>query len=150
MSETREVRIHVDGEPYRSPSPTDGEALYALGHVKPGLELFREVSGDREDQPVPRTKEHIHLTEDEHFHSGEPHHSEFTIIVNAQRKTVKTRRVSFEQVVKLAFDPVPPNSIFTVSYFNAAHDREGTLKAGQKVKIKPEGTVFNVTETGQS
>ena len=145
-----EVRIHIDEQAYQSPNPTDGEALYALGHVKPGLELFREVSGDRDDQPVPRSKEHIHLTEDEHFHSGEPHHRQFTIIVNGQKKTVKTRRVSFEQVVKLAFDPVPANSIVKVTYFNAAHDKEGSLKAGQKVKIKPEGTVFSVTETGES
>jgi hypothetical protein len=150
MSEKHEVRIHIDEHPYQSPNPTDGEALYALGHVKPGLELYREVTGDREDQPVPRSKEHIHLTQDEHFHSGEPHHREFSIIVNGQKKTVKTRRVSFEQVVKLAFDPVPANSIFTVTYFNAAHDKEGSLKAGQKVLIKPEGTVFSVTETGQS
>src|SRR4051812_17751284 len=102
-----EVRIHIDQKPYLSPNPTDGEALYTLGGIGPGLELYREVTGDREDQPVPRSKEHIHLTSDEHFHSGEPHHGEFTIIVNGQRKTVKTRRVSFEQAVKLAFDPVP-------------------------------------------
>jgi Multiubiquitin len=147
---THDVRIHIDEEACRSPNPTDGEALYAVGRVKPGLELFREVTGDREDQPVPRSKEHIDLAEDEHFHSGEPHHNEFTIIVNGQKKTVKTRRVSFEQVVKLAFDQIPANSIFTVTYFNAAHDKEGSLKAGQKVRIKPEGTVFNVTETGKS
>ena len=144
------VRIHIDEHEYHSPNPTTGEALYDLGHVKPGLELFREVIGDREDQPVPRNKEHIHLTEDEHFHSGEPHHREFTIIVNGQKKTVKTRRVSYEQAVKLAFDPVPQNMIIKVTYFNAAHDKEGTLKPGQKIKIKPEGTVFCVTETGES
>ena len=145
-----EVRIHIDERAYHSPNPTTGEALYLLGHVKPGLELYREVTGDQEDQPISRNTEHIHLTEDEHFHSGEPHHKEFSIIVNGQKKTVKTRRVSFEQAVKLAFDPVPPNSIFTVTYFNAAHDKEGSLKAGQKVRIKHEGTVFSVTETGQS
>jgi hypothetical protein len=144
------VRIHIDEHAYHSPNPTDGEALYALGHVKPELELYREVTGDREDQPVPRNKEHVHLTEDEHFHRGEPNHGEFSIIVNGQKKTVKTRRVSFEQVVKLAFDPVPQNMIIKVNYFNAAHDKEGVLKPGQKVTIKPEGTVFCVTETGES
>jgi Multiubiquitin len=150
MSEKHEVRVHIDEHPYHSPVPTDGDALYALGHVKPGLVLYREMTGDQEDRPVPQGMEHIHLTEDEHFHSGEPHHREFTIIVNGQKKTVKTRRVSFEQVVKLAFDPVPANSIVKVTYFNAAHDREGSLKAGHKVLIKPEGTVFSVTETGES
>jgi Multiubiquitin len=144
------VRIHIDEREYHSPNPTDGDALYVLGHVKPGLELYREVTGDQEDQPVLLNKEYIHLMEDEHFHSGEPHRREFSIIVNGQKKMVKTRRVSFEKVAKLAFDPLPANSIFTVTYFNAAHDREGSLKAGQKVLIKPEGTVFSVTETGQS
>lgn len=144
------VRIHIDEHEYHSPNLIDGDALYALGHVKPGLELYREVTGDQEDQPVPRGKEHIELVQDEHFHSGGSHHQGFSIVVNGQKKTVKTRRVSFEQVVKLAFDPVPANSIFTVTYFNGAHDREGSLKAGQKVLIKPEGTVFSVTETGQS
>jgi hypothetical protein len=144
------VRIHIDEHLYHSANPTDGDALYALGHVKPGLELYREVAGDREDQPVPRNKEHVHLAEDEHFHSGEPHHHEFSIIVNGQKKTVKTRRVSFEQAVKLAFDPVPQNMIIKVNYFNAAHDKEGVLKPGQKVRIQPEGTVFCVTETGES
>ena len=40
--------------------------------------------------------------------------------------------------------------IIKVNYFNAAHDKEGVLKSGQKVRIKPEGTVFCVTETGES
>jgi hypothetical protein len=40
MNETKHhVRIHIDQQPYESPNPTTGEALYALGSVKPGLEL---------------------------------------------------------------------------------------------------------------
>src|SRR5262249_36159204 len=81
MSEKHEVRIHIDEHPCHSPNPTDGEALYVLGRVKPGLEFYREVTGNQEDQAVPRSKEHIHLAQDEHFHSGEPHQGEFSIIV---------------------------------------------------------------------
>lgn len=143
------VRIHIDERPYQSPDPTVGDALYELGHLKSGLILYREVTGDQEDQPVPRGPEPIHLAQDEHFHSGEPHQREFSIIVNGQQKAVKTRRVSYEQVVRLAFDPVPQNYV-KVNYFNAAEDREGILKPHQKVRIKPEGTVFCVTETGES
>jgi hypothetical protein len=150
MSENNGVRVHIDEHAYHFPSPAEADALYATAHVRSGLVLYREVTGDREDQPVPRGKEHVHLTQDEHFHSGEPHAREFSIIVNGQKKTVKSRRVSFEQVVKLAFDPLPPTATFTVTYFNAAHDKEGSLKSGQRVLIKPEGTVFSVTETGQS
>ena len=150
MSEKSEVRVHIDEHPYHLSSPSDGDVLYATAQVRPGRVLYREVSGDREDQLVPRSKELVNLTQDEHFHSGEPHEREFSIIVNGQKKNIRTRRVSFEQVVKLAFDPTPANSIFTVTYFNAAHDKEGSLRAGQKVLVKPEGTVFSVTETGQS
>ena len=47
-----EVRIHIDQKPYESPNPTTGEALYKLGHVQPGYDLFREVRGDKEDPIV--------------------------------------------------------------------------------------------------
>jgi len=141
------VRIHIDQQPYESPNPTTGEALYELGNVKPGMELYREVAGNREDKPTPKNSEHIRLTENEHFHSGEPH--KFTIIVNARKKTVISEEVTFEEIVALAFDPIPPNSLFTVTYTGGVHHKEGTLKPGQKVEIK-DGMEFNVTETGQS
>ena len=66
------MRIHIDQHKYESPNPHDGAALYVLGNVAAGLELFREVTGDREDQPVENGPEIIHLKEDEHFHSGPP------------------------------------------------------------------------------
>jgi hypothetical protein len=66
-----EVRVHIDQHPYHSPSPTTGEALYALGRVQPHHELFREVEGDREDTAVPNDETPVHLQEDDHFHSAE-------------------------------------------------------------------------------
>ena len=67
-----EVRIHIDRTPYRSPNPTDGDALYALGNVKPGFDLYQEVEGNEEDRLVPRGKEKIHLDQDEHFYMPTP------------------------------------------------------------------------------
>jgi hypothetical protein len=55
---------------------------------------------------VPRDNTVIHLEQDAHFHSGEPQ-KEFHIIVNGRQKTVHKRKLSFEDLVKLAFDPVP-------------------------------------------
>ena len=66
------LRIHIDEKPYESPNPTTGDALYTLGHVPTGLVLYREARGDKEDPPIPHGPEKIHLTEDEHFHSGPP------------------------------------------------------------------------------
>lgn len=73
----------------------------------------------------------------------------FTIIVNTRKKTVDTETVSYEQVVALAFVPVPPNTMFTVTYRGAAHRAEGALQPGESVEIK-DGTIFNVTDAGQS
>ena len=50
------VPIHIDRQAVESPNPTTGAALYALGHVPHGYELFREVTGDREDEEVPGPK----------------------------------------------------------------------------------------------
>ena len=102
-----EVRIHIDQKPYESPNPTTGEALYKLGHVQPGYDLFREVKGDREDPVVENDDEPIHLREDEHFHSGPAQPRKYTIIVNGQKKIVTTKTVTFDEIVKLAF-PTPP------------------------------------------
>ena len=123
--------------------------MYMLGRVPAGYELYREVSGDQEDKPIPNGKEQVQLREDEHFHSGEPHKKEFTIIVNARKKTVTAKELTFEQIVALAFDPVPANSIFTVTYRGGEHGKDGILEPGQKVKIK-ECMIFYVTETGKS
>jgi Multiubiquitin len=71
------------------------------------------------------------------------------IIVNARKKEVTSDELTFEQVVAFAFDPVPPNSLFTVTYSGGVHHQDGILQPGQKVKIK-ERMEFNVTETGQS
>src|SRR5712692_8280711 len=91
-----EVRIHIDEHKYESPSPTTGAALYELGNVAAGLELYREVTGDREDREIENGPEPVHLKEDEHLHSGPP--KVFTIIVNGRRKEVSTKTLSFDQV----------------------------------------------------
>ena len=78
------VRIHIDQHRYESPSPTTGEALYHLGKVAPGSDLYREVEGNREDRPVWDDGEEINLHEDEHFHSGPA--ATITVIVNGRKK----------------------------------------------------------------
>jgi hypothetical protein len=145
-----EVRIHIDENRYQSATPTTGAELYKLGNVAPGLDLYREVTGDREDPPIENGPEAVHLREDEHFHSGPP--KEFTIIVNGLKKEVSTKTLSFDQIVALAFSPVPvgPTVMFSVTYRKGPHKNpEGTLTEGATVKIK-DGMIFDVTETNKS
>ena len=147
-----EVRIHIDQKPYESPNPTTGEALYKLGHVQLGYDLFREVKGDKEDPIVENDDEPIHLREDEHLHSGPAQPRKFIIIVNGQQKTITTKVVSFDEIVKLAFPTPPPgaNILYTVSYEDGLRQNpQGSLKEGQSVRVK-NWMIFNVTATDKS
>ena len=72
---------------------------------------------------------------------------ELTIIVNGRPKKVAGPEISFEQVVALAFDPVPPNAFFTVTYSHG--NTGGSLTPGKSVPVQ-NGMKFDVTETGQS
>ena len=149
-TETHEVRIHIDQEPHHSPNPTTGAALYALARVASGIELYREVTGYREDEPIENSPEVLHLKQDEHFHSGPP--KVYTIIVNGRKKEVSTKTLAFDQVIALAFNPVPvgPNIQFSVTYRKGPRKNpEGTLTEGQVVRIK-DGMIFDVSETNKS
>src|SRR5437660_12250204 len=80
------------------------------------------------------------------------HHKVITIIVNAEPRTVPSREVSYSEVVALAYPTPPsPDTIFTVNYRNAeGPNKEGSLVYGQTVKVKEEGTIFNVVPTNKS
>jgi len=148
----RQVRIHIDQNPVSSPNPTTGESLYHLGQVPGGLVLYREVRGDEEDQPIVNGPEPVDLKEDEHFHSGPERAKEITIYVNGTEKLVPGKEISFDQLVALAYNPIPsgPNILFTISYEEGPREnREGSLKAGKSVFIK-KGMIFNVTTTDKS
>ena len=81
-----------------------------------------------------------------------------TIVVNGRQRILSSNtlssdgEISFEEIVKLAFDPPPsgPGIVFTMSYRNGAgRPPDGRLVAGQSVKVK-DGTVFNVSFTDKS
>src|SRR5580704_17037499 len=106
MSEKHhEVLIHIDQHEDESPNPTTGAALHVLGNVAAGLELYREVGGDREDPAIKNGPEVVHLKEDEHFHSGPP--KTITIIVSGTPHEWSKPRIGYVEVVTL-FDPAYP------------------------------------------
>lgn len=75
------------------------------------------------------------------------HEKEINIIVNGRPKKVPDKDISFEEVVALAFAPVPPNAFFTVTFSHGSQG--GSLTAGKTIPIR-NGMKFDVTETGQS
>ena len=144
----RKVRIHIDREPHETETPTTGASLYALAEIGPKFELFREAAGDDEDEFIARDDAPVPLAQDEHFYSQK----DYRIVVNAREVFVESRRLSYEQVVALAFNPVPagPDIIFTVTYRKGPRQNpKGTLPPGESVFIK-NGMIFVVTQTNRS
>lgn len=77
---------------------------------------------------------------------------EVTIFVNARPKEWPDKRISFEQVITLAFGSYSDdeNIDYTVSFSKGDDSKkEGTLTKGEDVKVK-NGMVFNATRTDKS
>ena len=78
---------------------------------------------------------------------------EHEVVVNGEKKTVKGSRITFEQLVRLAFPHTlaGPNVSYTVTFRLGADKEhpEGSLVAGGTVRIK-DGTRFNVRATDKS
>ena len=149
-----QIRVHINGERFELESPVSGADLYTAARVEREQVLYRETTGDREDELVQQESTGIELKIDEHFYSSllHLHPPEHQIIVNARPKTVAGRKISFERVIKLAFPggPPTPQTVYTVAYGNGPpKNREGTMVTGQNVRIK-NGMVFDVTETNRS
>lgn len=72
-----------------------------------------------------------------------PHHSKtYTIIINGRQREVTQHKLTYLEVVQLAFPGEMPTEtiVFTVTYSNP-HGKDGTLVAGEKVVVK-DGVIF--------
>lgn len=74
----------------------------------------------------------------------------FTIIINGRKREVTDHKLTYQQVVKLAYPDEQPdaNTVYTVAYANP-HGKDGTLVDGQDVLVK-NGMSFNVSKTSRS
>ena len=75
----------------------------------------------------------------------------YEIIVNAEKISWKSEKITYSEVVELAFPP--PHSgteMFTVQYSRGPRENtDGTLVDGQDTKIR-NGMIFDVTKTDKS
>lgn len=77
---------------------------------------------------------------------------EFTIIVNGREKVWREKKISFRQVVELAFGTYEdnPDVSYTVTYSKGPEPKpEGRLVDGQNVNVK-DRMIFNVKRTNKS
>jgi len=71
------------------------------------------------------------------------------IIINARPNKVEGERISYEEILELAFPgQVDPNVIYTVTYVGP-QTPDGTLVPGQSVAIR-NGMKFDVNKTNRS
>ena len=64
-----EVIIHIDKKKHTSPNPTTGEALYTLGTIPTGYDLFLEVPGQGDDVLISRDGNSIEVKNGQHYYS---------------------------------------------------------------------------------
>lgn len=75
-----------------------------------------------------------------------------TIIVNTREKEVEGKEVTFDQIVRLAFENPPAGAHIeiTIAYRRGHGDKpDGTMQPGEPLKVK-EGMIFDVTATDKS
>ena len=86
------------------------------------------------------------------MNTANPDHRTFEIVVNGEQHTVSQHRLTFEDIVRLAFEDAIFNEaiVYTVTYKRGPEqNREGSLVAGESVAIN-NGMIFNAKSTGKS
>ena len=78
------------------------------------------------------------------------HNKIYSIIVNGRPREVTEHKLTYLQVVQLAYPGEQPSEkvVYTVTFSNP-HGHDGSLVDGQNVEIK-NGIIFNVKKTDQS
>jgi hypothetical protein len=117
----------------------------------PTEQLVLEDAGDEPDRLL-TDDDVVEIVSVPHFYSAS-HERDYTIYVNAELKTVHKRVLSFEEIVAIAF-PIPQQGQevrYTVTYKRAILPKpHGSLKPGQSVTIRKNGTIFDVVRTYKS
>ena len=128
----------------------DADEIRSIAGIPDDHDLILDSDGDRiigDDEVVRLKGEGV-----ERILSRPAAHQSITIIVNTRPKTISVRRLTFADLIALAFETPPSgeNVSFTVSYRKGPKRRpEGSLLEGDGIRIK-EGMVFNVSATDKS
>lgn len=124
-----------------------GESLRGLFGICEDLELLRDFESPN-DEPVD-DDERLEFVDGPVFVTAEPR---FTIIVNGQPKQVAKRRLSYHELVVLAYgsDDTGPQIEYSITYDRGPRaNPDGTVVVGRSVKIR-NGMLFNVQRTDKS
>lgn len=128
-----------------------GAQIRKLGNIPHDDEIFLVIKG-WPDEPIPDDKE-VNLARPglEHFYSKEKC-VEVIIIVNGEPKKWDKKKISFKEVIILAFGSYDenPNIVYTVAYEDGPKENpEGSMTKGTEVCVKNK-MIFHATATDKS
>ncbi len=148
----RDFKLTLNGHQLEWGKPAiNATVLYSLANIGDDEAVFLKIrdGGTRLLEPG----ELIDLAAPgiEHFFTAPRPVPTCEIIVNARPRVVTGQRVTFDEIVLLAFPGAQaPNVVFSMTYRHAASQpHAGELGAGGAIEVK-QGTIFNVTRTVQS
>ena len=128
-----------------------GEDIKRMAHVPLEFDLYLVIPGFQDELIENGTRVNMARPGIERFVSRK-HEQTITIIVNGQPKPYNEDKVSYEQIVRIAFpNPAPGTERgYTVSYTDGPHQNvEGVMSLHSVVFVK-HNMKFNVTPTHKS
>ena len=128
-----------------------GAQINKLGNISSDDEIFLVIKG-WPDEPIPDDKE-VNLARPglEHFYSKEKQ-VVVIIIVNGEPKKWDKKKISFKEIIILAFGSYDenPNFVYTVAYEDGPKENlEGSMTKGTEVYVKNK-MIFHATATDKS
>ncbi|MBL7894531.1 MAG: multiubiquitin domain-containing protein [Bacteroidia bacterium] len=150
----KKLHLIIDGKHYDwSEQYITGAQVKELGKIPKENEVYLSIKKPWEDELIlDETKTDLARPGIEHFYSVKPIELPVVIIVNGRERSWDKRTITFEEVVKLAFDNYMDNgtTLYTVTYKKGPEQNpEGTMVKGDKVFVKNK-MIFNVTSTDKS
>ncbi len=149
-----ELPLIINGENYKwEHQYITGAEVRNLGSIPKDEKIFLSIKRPWEDEPIfDDTRIDLARPGIEHFFSKKHDEHSVEIIVNGRQKIWTERKISYEQVVKLAFENYVEDetTVYTVSYSHGpGQNQEGSMVKGVVVFVKNK-MIFNVTKTNRS
>lgn len=150
-SPRRGLKITINNKEYEWPEQyITGRDVRKIAKIPPDEELYLAIKKPWEDERIEDdTRVDLARPGIEHFFSKKP---AVILIVNGKEKQWHQEKISFDEVVKLAFPDYvdSPDTVYTVTYKRGPHQNpEGSMVKGDVVCVKNK-MVFNVSATNKS
>jgi hypothetical protein len=154
VQNNKEFHLMVDGKNYKWHQQTiKGVEIRQIGQISDDYQIFLKLQ-NHEDQLI-NDEDIVDLARPgiEHFYSKKHENQHgYTIIVNGREKHWQEKTITYEQVVKLAFEKYVENGdiVYTVDFTDGPHQNPSGSMVKGDFKYITNKMIFNVTATNRS